>query len=300
MTLALNSLANAAYRLRQSRAANLVFIVALVGCIGLIALARVENADDGMVYSLTGRSSIVSLVSRYVSAEGTLLTEQAYQTEANVGGLQLTGGRYVPLMIEGAQDPVFVYDKAIPAPGADGLVRLTGRMVAGTGAQPPVYIEVGRPPNVTLQNLLARLGLVLAALLLLGWLAVWLISRKDYALGASGDQSGAATSIGALWFGSLGAEYGNAVVRQEPVVVSKTPGELKLESAASRPPWAVHIRQVKRAQPASIATAHGALPGARIEFEDERGLTRHGTVVVGGEAGARTQLAGLLQGAGAK
>jgi hypothetical protein len=296
MTLALNSLADAAYRLRQGRATGVFFLVALVVCVGLITLARADDWEDTSVYRLSARSSMISLAGRYVSAEGRLLSDQSYQTQADVGGLKLTGGRYIPLVIDGAPEPVFVYDSGIPAPDGNGAVRVVGKLTMGTGAQPPYYIEIGTPPNLPLQNVLARLGIVIGALLLLGWLVVWLIGRKDYALGAGSRVQDPPANVGALWFGSLGAEYGNAVVRHAPVIVSRSASELKLESASARPSWSIRIREVKQVKSTSVATAYGPLPAARIEFQDERGLLRHGTVAVGGEAAAREQLRGLLQG----
>jgi hypothetical protein len=40
----------------------------------------------------------------------------------------------------------------------------------------------------------------------------------------------------------------------------------------------VRIREIRHARPASIATAYGPLPGARVEFQDERGLLRRGAI----------------------
>ena len=140
---------------------------------------------------------------------------------------------------------------------------------------------------------MAQLGIIGALLLLVAWLMAWLISKRDYALGVGGGAT-EPFGIGALWFGGLGAEFGNAVVRQAPVQVTKSPHEIKLDSPTSHPAWTVRIREVKSVQPTSIATAYGPLAGARIEFQDERGLLRHGTIAVGGDSYARAESRALL------
>jgi len=278
MALTLNSVSELAYRLRQSRIAGIAFVLVLVVCIGLIAMARTENWEDTSIYELTPKSSMIGAGGRYVRVTGMLVPEKTYQTEANVGGLNLSGGRYIPLIIAGGDSPLFVYDSNVPKPDANGKVTLVGKLQLGQGAQPPYFIEVGDPPDIPLQNLLARIAIAVALALLGVWLLVWWIGRKDYALGVSGKAAPAAVGNGALWFGNLGAEYGNAVVRHEPVKLNKLPNEIKLESPAARPPWSVRIRELRSAKPASIATAYGSLPGARVEFQDERGLLRKGTI----------------------
>jgi hypothetical protein len=278
MALALNSVSELAYRLRQSRIAGVAFVLALAACIWLVALARADNWEDTQVYEIRPGSSLISLGNRYVRVTGALQPDKVYVTQANVGGLNFSGGRYIPIIVEGTDSPIFVADGNLPQPDASGQVTLVGKMLMGEGAQPPYYIEVGQPPDLALQNLLARMGVILAIGLLASWLLAWWISRKDYALGVAGATPSSAAGQGALWFGSLGAEYGNAVVRHQPVALNKAAGEIKLESPASRPPWSVRIREIRDAKPASIATAYGPLPGARVEFQDERGLLRRGAI----------------------
>lgn len=277
MAITLNSVSEWAYRLRQSRIAAIGFVLSLAACIWLIAMARAESWEDTNVYELTSRSSLVGAGGRYVSVSGTLLPDKTYTTQANIGGVNLSGSRYVPLIIDGAAEPIFVADSNLPQPDANGRVKIVGKMQMGQGAQPPFFIEVGSPPNIAQQNLLSRIGLGAALVLLGAWLLVWWIGRRDYALGVRGDGVPNAGD-GALWFGSLGAEFGNAVVRHAPVRLNQMQGEVKLESPAARPPWSVRIREVRRVTPANIATAFGPLPGARVEFQDERGLLRKGTI----------------------
>jgi hypothetical protein len=277
MAITLNSVSELAYRLRQSRIVAIGFVLALAACVWLIAMARAENWEDTNVYELTARSSLVSAGGRYVRVSGTLLPDKAYTTQANIGGVNLSGSRYIPLLIDGTSEPIFVAEGNIPQPDAKGRVNIVGKMQMGQGAQPPFFIEVGSPPNIPLQNLLSRIGLGVALALLGMWLLVWWIGRRDYALGVSG-KSVPNAGDGALWFGSLGAQYGNAVVRHAPVKLHGGSGEIKLESPASRPPWSVRLREVRHATPANIATAYGLLPGARIEFQDERGLLRKGAI----------------------
>ena len=279
MAMTLNRVSDLAFRLRQSRVAGVAFVLALVACVVLIAMARAENWEDTNIYAMTSRSSLTSAGGRYVRVTGTLLPDKAYTTQANFGGLNLSGGRYIPLIIDGATDPVFIADSNLPQADASGRVEVVGKMQMGQGAQPPFFIEVGNPPDIPTQNLLARIGLLAALGLLALWLLAWWIGRRDYALGMSGAAPAPAiVGTGALWFGSLGAEYGNAVVRHVPVQLNKASNEIKLESPASRPPWSVRIRELRSARPASIATAYGPLPAARVEFQDERGLIRKGTI----------------------
>jgi hypothetical protein len=297
MATILNSVSNLAYAVRQSRVAAIAAIVTMLACVGFISLARAENWEDGNIYDLQPDSSLIALRDRFVRVSGVLARDQVYQSQADVGGLKLEGGRYIPLLIEGMSDPLFVYDANVPAPGADGRVTLVGRLTLGTGAQPPFYIEVGNPPDIPLQNLLARIGIVVGVSLLVLAFVAWLIGRSDYAVSTSGGAvvQLAASGVGALWFGSLGAEFGNAVVRHAPVSINKMDGEIRLDSVASRPAWSVRIRDLRKVAKATIATAYGALPGARIEFQDERGLLRKGTLVIG-DLRTQDELGGLLNG----
>lgn len=297
MSGVLNGLSNLAYRLRQSRFASIGFVLGLALCIGLIALARADNWEDTQIYDLRPDSSLIALRDRYVRVSGVLQTGQTYQTQADVGGLKLGGGRYVPMLIEGMADPLFVYEAGIPAPDAQGITTLVGKLNIGSGAQPSFYVEVGNPPNLPLQNLLARVGIVVGLLLLSVAFISWLISRADYAIStASGVATLAPSGVGALWFGSLGAEYGNATVRHMPVEVAKAANEIRLESKVTRPPFAVRIRDIRKVAKANVATAYGTLPAARIEFQDERGLLRKGTLVIG-DMRTQNELGGVLQGA---
>ena len=295
----LNATSVLAYRLRHSRIASIGFVLGLIVCIGLIALARADNWEDTTLYDVRPASSLIAFRDRYVRVSGVLARDQAYQTQADVGGLKLSGGRYLPLTIAGRSEPLFVYDANLPVPNADGTTTIIGKMQLGTGAQPPFYIDVGNPPDIPLQNLLARIGLAVGTALLLLALISWLIGKSDYALSTFGNTNTVAlapSGVGALWFGSLGAEFGNATVRHAPVQVRKTAHELRLESEASRPPWAVRIHDLRKVAKTNIATTYGTLPGARIEFQDERGLIRKGTLVI---ADLRTQneLGTLMQGA---
>jgi hypothetical protein len=278
MASTLNSVSDLAYRLRQSRIAGIGFVLAMLVCLGLIMLARTEDWEDTQIYALTGESSLISMGDRYVSVSGTLRPDQVYTTQASIGGITLSGGRYIPLLIDGAQGPIFVADGNIPPANAEGRVNIVGKLHLGEGAQPAFYIEMGNPPNLALQNVLARVGIFAALALLALWFIVWWIGRRDYALGVAGAAQPVSAGQGALWFGSLGAAYGNAVVRHVPVTLSKARDEIALDSPASRPPWRVSIREIRRIRPASIATAYGPLPGARVEFQDERGLLRRGAI----------------------
>ena len=116
----LNATSVLAYRLRHSRIASIGFVLGLIVCIGLIALARADNWEDTTLYDVRPASSLIAFRDRYVRVSGVLARDQAYQTQADVGGLKLSGGRYLPLTIAGRSEPLFVYDANLPVPNADG------------------------------------------------------------------------------------------------------------------------------------------------------------------------------------
>ncbi|MCL6512407.1 MAG: hypothetical protein K6U78_17180 [Anaerolineae bacterium] len=292
----LNDISELAYRARHSRLVQVTFVIALGACVALLTLARGDRWEDTTIVPFDSDSSPIALLNRYVRVSGVLLPERAFHTQADIGGLKLSGARYIPLVVEEAQDPLLVLDKDVPPPGPDGEVRLVGKIQEG-GLQVPYYLEVGQPPNIPLQNALAHIGLVGGALLIAGALIAWLLGRADYAVAVGQPTAGLAPAgVGALWFGSLGAQFGHAVVRQAPVIVTRTRDEVRLDSSTSRPHWRVHIRDVRSVRPTCVATSYGPLPAARIEFQDERGLLRRGTIAVGGDLPARNELHAWLSG----
>ena len=77
-----------------------------------------------------------------------------------------------------------------------------------------------------------------------------------------------------MWFGDLGKEYGEVVVREMPCDFAATVHEVRFDSQTPKLPWRVCVRRLRSAQTTSLATRFGPMPAARIHFEDERGLSR--------------------------
>jgi hypothetical protein len=185
----------------------------------------------------------------------------------------------------------------VPAPNPDGTYTVVGQFLAGAGQQPSLYFEISYPPNVSLQNMLARVGVAIAIALILVSMVTWLIRKADYALSA-GRHSMTDDSLAEgpewLWYGSLGAAYGNAFVRQMPVRVEAgaQPGRLSL-TPADGDVWMITMSRLLSARPVVVATAHGPRPGARVSFEDERGLARSGALVARSVAARDALLARL-------
>jgi hypothetical protein len=222
------------------------------------------------------RDITTTSVGRYVRVTGSLAPEAAYQTQFTVLGIRLQGGRFIPMLGEGAYDPLFVLDQDLPPlPEGGAPLTLIGRIVPGTGQQPTYYLQVGDPPDVALMNSLARLGLVALVGLVATLSLIWYVRRSDYALGLPfGSPAPAPGTPPLLWFGGMGRPYGDVSLRQEPATFVATRAEAVFGSAKQPGAWMVTCRRLLSADTTVVATRYGALPAARIEFEDERGLRR--------------------------
>lgn len=278
MTAVLNALASAAFYSRRNKWINLATIGLLILSVLMIALAKPENFIDTTIYDYTAKSTPTGLLNRYVRVKGVLLLSQTIQGQASTGNTQITGSRYVPLMIEGSSEPLFVIEKNLPAIKEGEPIELIG-LIEGRAGFPSVYLFVSQPPDIPLQNRLARVGVVVSILVLMWWLLGAWLSRANFA--PSVTSAGSTRDTGLLWFGSLGSEFGNAQIREAAIHLNKSSREMQLDSASNSEQWRIHVRKVRRAQPTNVATSRGALPAVRIEFEDERGQVRNGTVAAG-------------------
>lgn len=291
MNAILDTLAHVTFAAQVGRVGRWLPALALAVAIGLISLARPEDFVDTRVYDLSGETSLIALVGKYVRVSGTLVPAQAAYSESSLGQTAVQGSRYVPLYVERRSDPLYVLDQDLPSVASDGAtVDLIGR-IETAGGFPGVYLAQGNPPNIPLQNQAARLGIVLAAAVLGWWLLAWAMGRVDYAPSFSG--LGAASSkvaAGPLqWSGVLGSAQRNMRVRAAPVRLVKTQHELRLEPSGRDLGWAVHLRQLQTATRTQVATPAGVRPAARIVFVDERGQTRSGTL-----SGAAEEIDALL------
>ena len=274
----LNAISDFYFRAHRSRIFMVLVILALAGCIALIASAQPEVGLDMRVYDLTEKTSISASMDRYFNVQGQLMPEGRYQTTRKIGSFQLSGSRYIPLSVAGRDDPIFVLDENLPAPNADGLVSFVGKLTAAGDPAVNYFFKIERPTDIPLINRIARIALMVAALIVLGLLGGWLVRGFNYALAASGSTHSAAAAPDWMWFGSLGARYQNAYLRQAPAHKNVAAQDVTFESSSDEP-WAVVVRRAQQAAPLSIATAYGPLPAIRLTFEDERGLMRKGVAV---------------------
>ena len=292
----LNVVAQISFAAHNGRVTRITYVVALAVSIGLITLAQPDNSNvNHDIYDPGPKVSVVTSYGRYVRLTGALDRNDAYQTEMDVGPVTLRGSRFIRFNVPGVAYDLYIIDQDIPAPKPDGTVTVIGQFVAGTGQQPNLYFEPGLPPNVGAQNTLARAGIGLAVVLAVLGITSWLIRRVDYAPGIWGRPVAAAAPGEPewLWYGSLGVAYGNAIVRQAPVEIHKLATHVQWTSAGQPESWSVIAHRLLRARPVTIAGANGPRPGMRIQFEDERGLVRHGTLVAHSAAERDALLADL-------
>jgi hypothetical protein len=278
--VSLDALARVAYAAHHHRWLKIGILAALVLSVGAAALARPVFNEDTRVYPLALRDIASTSVGRYVQVTGLLQPRAGYQTRFDIGGLTLNGSRYVPMMGEGAYDPLFVLDRDLPAvPESGAEVTLVGKLVAGTGQQPPYYLEAGYPPDVGLLNALARAGVALLAAVIVVLAGGYAIRRSDYALSVPFAAPSARPGTPAvLWYGDLGRAHGSLALREAPAAFSASRSEAVIESLDPLAAWRVSVRRLDSAEPTLVASRHGALPAARIDFEDERGLARRGVI----------------------
>ncbi len=241
--------------------------------------AQVENQsirDAGI-----GEISI-SNYSTYVRVSGVFDFTRAYSTQYKLGDINLYGSRFVPFYEPGMFDAIYVIDENLPTRDPTRQATIVAQVLMGTGAQPPIYLQVGSPPNVVMANALARIGTALLVLVVVVALITWVIERMDYAIplpwSANDEPENTESKPALLWFGELGRQYNEVVLRSQPAEFNATPHEARIDSANPKGQWSVSIRRLMSAQLFEVATPYGSLPAARLRFEDERGLQRRGVI----------------------
>lgn len=279
---ALDGFAAACYCLRRSALTRWIFILLIVAALGLTLFARPGQLESQTIRDVAIGDISIASVDTYVRVSGILDPAGAYRTIYNLGGFELYGSRYVPLMAPGTPDAIWVADENLPPGDASGYVTLVAQVMMGQGMQQPsLYLRVGYPPNVALANLLSRIGATLLICLVIATLIVWLVERLDYAIPLPWSARPAMHPPALLWFGALGRQFDDVVVRSLPAQLSATPHEARFESTDATSRWSVAIRRLKRVQLFDVATRYGAMPAARLHFEDERGLQRRGVIAAG-------------------
>lgn len=287
------------YSIGQRRWVTVLCILTGIASVVMIALGRsdvthVEEVRDVGLDAIDAR-----IVNKYVRVSGTLVPARAFQTQIQLGPIGLRNGRYFPLTQPGVASPLFVLDENVPGAALTGSpTTLVGRLLRGAGnQQPPLYLEIGVPPTLLSLTVLAKVGIVLVCGLLLLWvLSVWL-RRTDYAVEmplvlATRPSSGIRPSANlVLWFGEVGREFEGVQLRHAPVRISARAREARFEvrDGDTLVAWA-QVRRIIRSHAAAVATQFGFLPAERIEFEDERGLSRLATLVFGSAQSRRAVL----------
>jgi hypothetical protein len=275
----LDAFAAACYRVRRSALARWAFIGLAVISLGLALFSRPGAVENQAIRdSAVGEISISSLRT-YVRVIGVLNPSGAYRTQYALGNINLYGSRFVPFVSPNSLDVVYVIDENLPNAAADATITLVAQVVEGVGQQPPLYLQIGYPPNVVLANVLARLGMLLLLALMVIALVAWLVERFDYAvpLPWSAPQN-VANAPALLWFGELGRQFNDTYIRSQPAQFNATPHEARFEAVEPRGLWSVSVRRVKWVQLFDVATPYGGMPAARLHFEDERGLQRRGVI----------------------
>ncbi|MFN3706629.1 MAG: hypothetical protein ACK4WM_11630 [Thermoflexales bacterium] len=271
----LDGLAEAAARLHSTRIVRLIFVALSLGSVVGLMVAQPGRVENQSIRDTTPAEVDIGSIGTYVRVTGILDTQGAYRTQYRLGVIQLQGGRYIPLVVPGSAGAVYVLDEGLPPHAPDEFVTVVGQVVTGIGAQPPLFIQVGYPPNVVLAHTLARCsGVALLGLLTLAALGAWM-RGQSYALAlpfATPRDQHAAPDL--LWFGSLGRAYDEAVVRNAAASFQATPFEGQLEGAG----WRVVIRRLRAAQRFTVASRWGRLAAARVTFEDNFGLPRRGVI----------------------
>lgn len=283
------------YRLRRSFVARLAFLILTLIALGLTLFSRPGAAENSSVRDAQISDISIASISTYVRLSGYLDSSRTYQTTYPLGSIQLRGSRYIPLVSPQSLAEVYVLDEGLPAHEPGREVTLIGQIVAGTGAQPPLYLQIGYPPNVVLANTLARAGTYLLVFLFAALVTAWLVHRADYAIPVpwSATPGTVARAPALSWSGDLGRQYNDVVVRYQAATFTATPHEARFESAEQKGLWSVAVRRLKSVQLFDVASRYGALPAARIWFDDERGLSRRG-VVATNSAAARDALLQVL------
>jgi len=278
----LDTFAAVCYRVRRSALARWVFILLAVFSLGTTLFARPSQIENQTVRDATVNSISASYRDTYVRVTGRLDTLGIYRTSYDLGDLSQYGKQYVPLVEPGSAGAVLVADEGLPTHDPMAQVTLVALVVQGSGSnQPPLFLQVGYPPNVVIANALAHIGTTLLLVVLVLMLVAWAVERLDYAIplpwpvNVIGQPSPAM-----LWFGELGRQYNDAMLRSQPAEFNATPHEARIDSRDPRGLWSVSIRRLKSAQLFEVATPYGSLPAARLRFEDERGLLRKGVIAM--------------------
>jgi len=272
------------HAIATSRAATLLSIALLISGVFAVGLQETGRGDL-RVYDTDVTRISASMGGRYVRITGRLDTSRPYQTRLNLGPIELRGGEWVSLVGLDNPDRIWVTRNTLPA-GASGRLTLIGRLTLGSGAEPPIYLEVTSPPDVETNNRLAVIGGLAALAVIAGYVVTALARRADFAPRLPAFATSASADTPAfVWFGAVIPGAPDTAARNMPIRITLS----RTEARISGPGWETAIRHAFAIGRVTVATHFGALPGLRIIFEDERGLTRR-AVLASGTVAMRDQL----------
>ena len=255
-------------------------------CVAL-AVNRTIRSEDLTIYELPVPALRATVVNHYVRINGKLLEDGTYTVHSTTAGLINISHALVPFLPDNMPAPVLLLDFNRASLVRDSeSVTLVGKILRGDGELPDYYMQVTDPPSVTLSDSLVLLSVALVSIVTIFAVFTWLISRLDYAIAipfvTNRDlfltQEREKVPALLLWFGGLGSAYADIRLREVSVSFRAIPTEARLVPVNQNDGWAVVIHRARIVNLTTIATMYGALPAMRLQFEDERGITRDGLI----------------------
>jgi hypothetical protein len=297
MTKSTGTLARMCYTLRYSRLARGAFALLILAAIGTTVFARPKQLESQTVRDLDIKSVNSSMEGQYIRVQGMYDPDLSFQRYLRLqsGYERSFSGNFIVMADPSSRAVIWVDRRTAPSLPPNEPLSLIGRVQFGVGdLQPPFFLYVEEPPNVRLANILARIGLLTLLLGAAAVAVVALVQRSFFALPALFQRAPAVgSSNGLFWFGGLGRQYEDFVVHNEPGRFIAGIHEGRIESTRAAGLWSISIRRLRYVDLFDVATPHGALPAARIRFEDERGMQRGG-VLAAGSAAERDAVLDLL------
>ncbi|MBX7214832.1 MAG: hypothetical protein K1X39_12535 [Thermoflexales bacterium] len=286
---ALDGAAGALQRIARSRLSLPLALVLLFGA--LYAIGQQETGrGDLRVYPVSLADLSASMGGRYVQVSGVINPERTYQTRLKLGPFELRGGTWVAFVTPGRAEVLWLTRESAPTATPGVTQTLVGRLTLGAGQEPPLYLEVGGPPDVAARDRLATAGgLVLAALV--GMAALLALGHAvQFVPGLPGRPTErAGEGLRYWWYGALAGAGSPILLRHAPIAITPQRRGLQIAGDGPGPVWSCEIRRVRAARAATIATPEGARAGVRVTFENEHGL-KHDAVIAASNLNAREQL----------
>jgi hypothetical protein len=284
----LSGVSQLCYIVGRSRLTKAGVLAILAIAIASVVVNRSARSEDLTIYPLPAAHLRVTVVNRYVRTTGNILINGAYQVQTKIAGVIGSSLRFIPFLPTDSAEPVILLDEKLPSANSDNTpTTIVGKYLRGDDELPNYYLKVSNPPSMALYDVLGLVSVLLLAGALAGGVITWLVRRVDYAISLPFTAVAIAVKPGVdekgfppylLWYGSLGAAYGDVILREVPVSFKAIPAEAKLVPVFDCDAWTITIHRARAVSLTTIATSHGALPAMKLEFEDERGITRDGLI----------------------